>query len=168
MQVQMPRTRVQGLVFGGLMSILMAYGMELYNVSIKLGGMSNQVFWPALKETGYMCLIVFAFSNLFGNRLGHKLATRHLSPGKDNPYLVVLMTGCCTVLVMCPAMSLVATVLFQGVDRGFLANWMATVAKNFPMALLWQLFFAGPVTRVLFRRIFRRQLAPAETAPAEG
>ena len=41
------------------------------------------------------------------------------------------------------------------------AYWVATVLKNFPMALLRNLFAAGPVTRLLFRRIFRRQLAQA-------
>ena len=33
----MPKTKGQGLVFGILMSVIMAYGMEVYNVALKSG-----------------------------------------------------------------------------------------------------------------------------------
>lgn len=33
----MPRTKLQGVVFGILMSITMAIGMEVYNVAVKMG-----------------------------------------------------------------------------------------------------------------------------------
>ena len=73
----MPKTKFQGVIFGLLMSITMAYGMEVYNVALKEGGLSrmtNRVFWVALLETAYMWIFVFLFSNLWGNRLGRKLA----------------------------------------------------------------------------------------------
>lgn len=154
----MPQTKGQGIVFGIIMSVTMAYGMELYNVAAQVGGMQNKVFWLALKEAAWMVLFVFVLSTLFGNPVARKLAFRHVTPGKDNPFFITLMISGCTVLVMCPTMSLVATVLFHGVDRQFLANWFDTIRRNFPMALLWQIFAAGPVTRWCFRCIFRRQL----------
>ncbi|MFR1378134.1 DUF2798 domain-containing protein [Clostridium neonatale] len=49
------------------------------------------------------------------------------------------MTVCC----MCPMMSLVATILFKGVDVEFFAKWIQTVVIGFPMALCWQIFIAG-------------------------
>ena len=57
----MPQTKGQGVVFGILMSVFMAYGMELYNVAAKVGGMENKVFWLALKEAAFMCVFVFVF-----------------------------------------------------------------------------------------------------------
>lgn len=44
------------------------------------------------------------------------------------------------------------------------AIWVGTVLKNFPMALLWNLFAAGPLTRLIFRGVCRRniQLKSAE------
>lgn len=69
----MPKTKLQGVIFGLIMSITMAYGMEVYNVALKSGGLSamtNRVFWDALLEAAYMWLFVFLFSNLWGNRLG--------------------------------------------------------------------------------------------------
>lgn len=65
------------------MSYSMAYPMEVYNVAIKMGfnlsnglgfsSMTNQVFLEALKEVWYMGLIVFAFSSLWGNKMGENL-----------------------------------------------------------------------------------------------
>ena len=71
----MPKTKGQGLVFGILMSVTMAYGMEVYNVALKSGvlqhvggfsDMRNTVFLGALKEAAFMWLFVFLFSNLGG------------------------------------------------------------------------------------------------------
>lgn len=158
----MPQTKFQKVIFGLLMSYIMAYGMELANVAIKLGGMSNAVFLPALVEASYMGAIVFLVSNIYGNRVGRAIALRCVTPGRDNPFFISLMISSCTVMIMCPSMSLIATIIFIGVDSQFLANWFATVYHNFAMALLWQLFFAGPVVRLLFRALFRRQLTQAE------
>lgn len=163
----MPKTKFQGIVFGIIMSITMALGMELYNVSIKMGGMSNAVFPAAVLEAAYMWIFVFITSTLFGNRIGRHMAFKHVTPGKDNPFFITIMISSCTVGIMCPTMSLIATVLFFGVDVQFIANWIATVIKNFPMALLWQLFAAGPFTRFAFRTLFRRQLAEQEK-PSES
>ena len=149
----MPKTKFQSIIFSAMMSVTMAYGMEMYNNALKMGGMSNAVFLSALQETTYMCLIVFVISSLVGNRVGQKIAFRHVTPGKDNPFFITLMISGCTVGFMCPAMSLIATIIFSGFNDQFISNWFGTVARNFPMAILWQLFFAGPVVRLLFRRI---------------
>ena len=60
-------------------------------------------------------------------------------------------------------MSLTAAVLFSvlpgaGSWGQLPALWAGALLKNFPMALLWNLFAAGPLTRLIFRRLF----------PAEG
>ena len=157
----MPQTKGQGVVFGILMSVFMAYGMELYNVAAKVGGMENKVFWLALKEAAFMCVFVFVFSTLFGNRVGRSLAFRHVTPGQDYPFFITIMISSCTVLIMCPTMSLLATLLFQ--QPSFFA-WLQTFALNLPMALLWQLFAAGPATRWCFRKIFKKQLAAQAAA----
>lgn len=53
-------------------------------------------------------------------------------------------------------MSLVATLAFKQPPAGELvATWIQTVAMNFPMALLWQLFAAGPAARAVMRLLRR-------------
>ena len=57
---------------------------------------------------------------------------------------------------MCPIMSFFASVLFgfKGTDM-LLGNWLQTAARNLPMALFWQLFYAGPFVRFVFRKIYK-------------
>ena len=154
----MPQTKTQGAVFGLLMSYFMALGMEVANVAHKLGAMSNAVFLPALKETAFMGAIVFVVSMLYGSRAGQHIAHKFVRPGRDNPLLVTLGVSGCTVMVMCPSMSLIATALFTGIDAGFFARFLATLYRTLPWALLWQIFAAGPATRGVFRAIFHKQL----------
>lgn len=54
---------------------------------------------------------------------------------------------------MCPVMSLIATVLFKEPSFG---TWVHTFGCNFPMALCWQMFYCGPLSRAIFRLLFRR------------
>ena len=163
----MPKTKAQGVLFGLIMSYAMAYGMEIYNVAIKegvhmaaggLSNMSNLVFWDALKEASYMGLFVFLFSNLWGNRLGAAFAARHCDPGRDNPYVCQLLRQAGTVAVMCPTMSMVASLLFNVFLAGapitrLPAIWVGTLFKNFPMAFFWNMFAAAPFSRWLFGKL---------------
>ena len=165
----MGKTRGEKIVFGILMSVTMAIGMEVCNVAIKMGyntmpgglsNMVNQVFPDALVEASTMWIFVFLFSNLWGNRLGHALAAKVIRPEQDNPFFITLMISSCTVLVMCTTMSMVAAILFNVILAGnpvsqLPAIWVGTVIKNFPMALLWNLFAAGPFSRLVHGKIFR-------------
>ena len=118
----MPKTKAQGVIFGILMSITMAYGMEVYNVAWKMGiptmpggfsNMTNDVFLSALVEASYMWLFVFLFSNLWGTRGGAALAARLTNPKCDSTFIQGTIRSCCTVLIMCPTMSLVASILMR-------------------------------------------------------
>ena len=166
----MPKTKTQGIVFGIIMSYSMAFGMEVYNMAIKLGfnltegsgfsSMTNIVFWEAFKEALYMGVFVFIFSNLWGNRMGAAFMEKHCDPEKDNPYFCRLMRQAGTVSVMCPTMSMVAAILFNIILAGqpvyqLPAIWVGTFLKNFPMAFFWNMFAAAPFSHWLFGRIFK-------------
>lgn len=173
----MPENKKQGFVFGVIMSYAMAYGMEVYNVAIKegftlkagtLSNMVNHVFLDALMEALYMGVFVIIFSNLWGNRLGARFAQRHTDPDKDNPYFIRIMRQAGTVAVMCPTMSLVASILFNVILAGnsifqLPAIWVGTVLKNFPMAFFWNMFAAAPFTHLVFGLIFKRNVKTGET-----
>lgn len=164
----MPQNKFQKFLFGLIMSYAMAYGMEIYNVAVKLGvnltsgGFSNMtlaVFSDALKETSYMGLLVLLLSSLFGNRLGAAFAARHCDPSRDNPYLCQIFRQAGTVAVMCPTMSLAASLLFSVILGGtsviqLPAVWVGTLMKNFPMAFFWNMFAAAPFTHWLFKKLF--------------
>lgn len=165
----MPKNRKQGILFGIIMSYAMAYGMEVYNIAIKEGipwntggftSLPTLVFGQALAEAAYMGLFVILFSNLWGNRLGVAFAARHCDPARDNPYFCRLLRQAGTVAVMCPTMSLVASILFQIILGGasiaqLPAIWVGTVLQNFPMAFFWNMFAAAPFTHWICNRLFR-------------
>lgn len=153
------------------MSYTMAYGMEVYNIAIKegvnltIGGLSNMtnaIFLDALKEAAYMGLFVILFSNLWGNRIGSAIASTHCNPGQDNPYICRLLRQAGTIAVMCPTMSLVASILFNIIFANaplsqLPAIWIGTILKNFPMAFFWNMFAAAPFTHWLFGKIFQNK-----------
>lgn len=167
----MPRNQKQGFIFGLIMSYAMAYGMEIYNVAIKEGihltangfsNMTNEIFLDVLTEASYMGLFVLLFSNLWGNRLGAAFAARHCTPQKDNPYICRILRQAGTVAVMCPTMSLVASILFNVILGGSSAAqlpaiWLGTLIKNFPMAFFWNMFAAAPFTHWIFGKLFSNQ-----------
>ncbi len=164
----MPKTKTQGIVFGLIMSYAMAVGMEVYNIAIKMGfnlnvggfsSMTNAVFPAALVEASYMGLFVFLFSILYGNRAGLSFSAKVSDPGRDNPYFCQLMRQAGTIAVMCPTMSMVASILFNVILGGQSATqlpaiWVGTVIKNFPMAFFWNMFAAAPFTRWVFGILF--------------
>lgn len=75
----------------------------------------------------------------------------------DRPQFITYAISTMIVCIMCPTMSLIATLLFKEPSFG---TWVHTFGCNMPMALIWQLLYCGPLVRLIFRTLFRRQLAP--------
>ena len=61
----------------------------------------------------------------------------------------------CICCIMCPIMSLIATMLFK--DTHTFGTFIQTWGMNFPCAVLWQMFYCGPLVRLIFRLIFREK-----------
>ena len=148
----MPKTKFQNVIFTLMMSFLMVYAMICYNISLNIGGMSNQVFLMAFGEMRIMWPVAFILEFFLVDSLAHKLAFRMVTP-QDRPIVITLAISIMIVCIMCPVMSLVATVLFKEPSFG---TWVHTFGCNFPMALCWQMFYCGPLSRFIFRAIFRR------------
>ena len=104
--------------------------------------------------------IVFAVSGLFGNRLGARIADHYWEKGMPLSLYQLLRQGG-TIAVMCPALSLIASILFSVILGGasplqLPAIWVGTLLKNFPMAFFWNLFAAAPFTRRTTALLFHR------------
>lgn len=146
----MPQTKLQNVVFTLLMAFVMVYAMICYNISLSMGGMSNQVFLMAFGELPIMWPVAFVLELLVVERLAQKLAFRLVTPGKDKPWMITVAISSMIVCLMCPMMSLVATILFKAPGWELPAVWVQTTIANFPMALFWQIFLAGPLVRCVF------------------
>ena len=64
--------------------------------------------------------------------------------------MMILAISTMSVCLMCPLMSLTATILFKNAGTEIVAVWLQTTAMNFLVALCWQIFFAGPFVRNVF------------------
>ena len=152
----MPKTKFQEVIFTILMVMVMVYAMVVYNIAFDKGGMSNQIFLLAFHEFPIMVIAGFILELFVVGRIVPGLAFRIITPVKERPIAVILVISFLTVCFMCPIMSFIATVLFQGVNRDLIANWLQISVRNFPMALCWQFFYAGPLVRWIFGKIFRQ------------
>ena len=133
------------------MAFVMVYAMVCYNIAIDKGCMSNEIFLIAFHEIPIMWPIAIILEMFVFEKLAIKLAFRFVNPEKDNPFFTTLGISCMIVCLMCPTMSLIATLLFAHPGSQVIAVWLQKLALNFPMALCWQVFFAGPGVRNFFR-----------------
>lgn len=151
----MPKTKFQEVVFTIMMVFVMVYAMICYNISFNIGGMANHVFLDAFHELVIMGPVAFILDFFLYGSLSKKLAFRIVNPAEDKPIMIILAISSITVCLMCPSMSLAATLLFKNAGTEFIAVWLQTTALNFPMAFFWQIFFAGPLVRKIFGAIFK-------------
>ena len=156
----MPKTKFQNVIFTIIMAVIMVYGMIVYNVALNTGGVTNATFGMALHEMPIMVPIAFVLEFFVVEKLATRLAFTVVRP-TDRPQIITYAISTMIVCIMCPTMSLIATLLFKKPSVG---TWVQTFGCNMPMALIWQLLFCGPLSRLIFRTLFRKQLAVERTA----
>jgi len=153
----MPQTKFQKLFFMFLTVLISVNAFVIYNIAISMGSMSNRVFIIARKEIAVEFVIAFLLEVLFAARLAEKLAFRVVNPKEDKPIFIILAITCMTILIMCPAMSFAATIIYNGVNAEFISHWLQKIAYNFPFAFFSQIFFIGPFVRLIFGFLFKDQ-----------
>ena len=149
----MPKTKFEDAIYTIIMATIMVYGMIVYNVALNTGGVSGQTFLLATHEMIIMVPVAFVLEFFIVGKIAQKLAFTVMKP-TDRPQFITYAISICICCIMCPLMSLVATILFK--DTKTFATWVQTWALNFPMAICYQMFYCGPFVRLVFRLIFRR------------
>ncbi len=153
----MPKNKFQDVIFTIIMVFFMVYAMICYNIALNRGGMTNEVFLLAFHELVIMGPVAFVLDFFLYGGLAKKIAFGIVDPQNAKQYEIVLAISSVTVCLMCPTMSLVATILFSHPGAELIAVWFQKTALNFPMAFFWQIFLAGPVVRKIFACIFDRK-----------
>ena len=153
----MPESKFERAVFGGMMALAMVYGMEVYNQALR-NGVDGSLLRVSAAELVGLSIIVIVLQELVGGPLARRLARFCVDPRGLPPALMMMTVSVFTVFCMCPLMSLVTTLIFQGTGDGLMQRWLAAVRLNLPMAFAWQLLVAGPLVRLSFRALFARAL----------
>ena len=168
----MPQTKFQRLMFAFITVIITVPCFVFYCLSIENGGILNVSPSFALILIPIEFVLAYLSEVFIGSPLSLKLGLKAI-----NPKTMIVETAiiCATVCIMCPWMSFWATILYKGIFPGlifqevgfslgnffiyFIPNFLQTFVQNFPFALLSQLFFIQPLTRTIFKVIFRKSLA---------
>jgi len=152
----MPKSLGQEILFTILMVFVMVYAMVCYNIALAMGGLSNSVFLLAFHELPIMMPIAFLLDLIIVGPIAKKITFSKFNPEQTNPVFIILSISISSVWMMCPLMSLAATILFKGgFQKEMVSIWLQTTALNYPMAAFWQLLVAGPLVRRLFGLMFR-------------
>ena len=154
----MPKNKFQDAVFTAIMATVLVYGMIVYNVALNMGGVKTETFLAAFHELPIMAPIAFILEFFIVGKIARMLAFRVMKP-TDRPQFITYAISINICCIMCPVMSLIATFLFK--DTKNFAVWIQTWAMNFPMAILYQMFYCGPLVRLIFRAIFREKKVSA-------
>ncbi|MDO4356886.1 MAG: hypothetical protein Q4E13_10285 [Clostridia bacterium] len=181
----MPRTPFQRTIFALLTVVITVHAYVFYSLYVVNGSLLmslNQApsVLAAIRQQGgvYMCgrmmpiwavvlvefLCAFSLEMLVGSPFSFRLASRAFDPRTTHPVQFETAIISATVGLMCPAMSLIAALLYYPYSAGFhvatlLANWLKLICFNFAFAWFSQVFFIQPFVRTLFRRIFARSLS---------
>lgn len=160
----MPKTKFQNVVFTAIMAFCMVYGMIVYNISLNLGGVSPTCFLAAFHEIPIMVPIAFVLEISIVGKLARRIVFSVLRP-TDRPQFITYAMSLVICAIMCPIMSLIATILFK--DSKTFSTFIQTWAMNFPMALLYQMFYCGPFVRLIYRTLFRAEKAAEADAASK-
>lgn len=109
----MPKTKFQNVIFTIIMATIMVYGMIVYNVALNTGGVTNQTFLLALHEMPIMVVpVAFVLEFFVVEKLASRIAFSFMRP-TDRPQFITYAIFLMIVCIMCPIMSLIATLLFK-------------------------------------------------------
>lgn len=157
----MPKTKFEKIIFTLLSVIITVNLFVFYNISLERGGMSNSVFKDSINIVLTEFIFAFLLQFFIAGPLSMKIAFRMVNPREDKPFVVKSVIICSTIILMCPMMSFIATILYNGFTTEFIAQWMEKIVFNFPFAFFSQLFFIQPIVRGLFRIVFRNSSTKA-------
>lgn len=176
----MPQTKSEKLIFALLTVIITVPCFVFYCSSYEAGGFtldvikSSWIFIPIEFILAYLCEI------FIGSPLSLKLSLKEVKKQNNNASDMETIIICMTVLIMCPLMSFLATIVYNGIIgvgingnslSNFIINlipyWLQKVVLNFPFALLSQLFFIQPLVRYIFSKIFKSKEVSIENSKKE-
>ena len=124
----MPKNKFQDVIFTAIMATIMVYGMIVYNVALNMGGVRGETFIAALHEMPIMVPIAFILEFFVVGKLARMLAFTVMRPD-DRPQFITYAISICICCIMCPIMSLIATILFK--DTKDFPTWVQTWGMNF-------------------------------------
>lgn len=152
----MPKSKLEQFVFTIITAFLMVYGMTIYNTVLNTDTFENMTFLYALRSMWIEFVIVFLCAMFIVPPIAKKLAFKIVSP-TDRPMLIILSIQTFTVITMVTIITAFVIILHNGFTNQLIPIYLKSYVVNFAMALPLQIFLVGPITRKIFRTLFRKK-----------
>ena len=152
----MPKTKFQDFIFTILMVLTMVYCMTLYNIALE-NRLSYSTFLIAFLGMRYEVFAAFFAQKFIAAPLVKKMVSGLLKPDIDRPIFMTATMAACTVALMAPMMTLFVTILHNGFNVNVPLLWLSRLVLNLPFAFFLQIFYVGPLVRLVFRTLFNFQ-----------
>ncbi|MDR1765803.1 MAG: DUF2798 domain-containing protein [Lachnospiraceae bacterium] len=147
----MPRNTFQRVIFTCLGVLFMAYTMSLYNKVLASGVFVPDTFRQAGVAWFQRAPLAFVMQFFIVQKFATKMCARYPT---DNKMLYYAIRTGFSVLLMCPVMSLYSNIIYVGLSKDLIFNWLPKMVLNWPFAFMVQIFLLGPWNRLLFNLIF--------------
>lgn len=152
----MPQNKRESLIYTVMMCFIMVLWMSVYNVVCNTGLSAEAIkeAWLGFPLTYAVALFMDTFVVA---KAAKGFAFRFLIKPESSNMKKILCVSCCMVIPMVILMSLYGGIKICAVSgqwSNLIFIWFTGIAKNFIMALPFQLIIAGPVVRKLFRTAF--------------
>jgi len=156
----MPKTTFQRVIFTCIGVLLMATTMATYNKYLVYGEFSPMLFKQVAIAFCQKAPVAFVLQFFFIQKFAAKQAAKYPT---DNPLVYSCIRVGFTVLVMCPIMcaysNIINMIQFHWSFGEFLASFVSKMPVNWIFAFCVQVWLLKPLNGMLFRLIFKKQLA---------
>ena len=135
--------------------------MTFYNAGLERD-ITLSTFGYALTHMWPEVIGAFIAQRYIASPVVKRLVSRLFTQGEYKPIFIILATAGFTVSMMAPMMTLYVSIYHMGLTPGLLDHWLTKLIQNFPFALCAQIFYVGPLVRLIFRTLFKKTTGHAE------
>jgi len=142
------------LIFSAMMTVGMVLIMLSYNI-ILISGFTSKSLVVILTQFVPIFLVAFIIEQLVVSHNVHKLHKIMVSP-HDPKFKYIIVMSILMATSMSLLMTLYTTLIHVGTENNFWQHYALAWLRNYPVALVSQLFVVGPIVRFLHIRLFTR------------
>lgn len=148
----MPTNKKEGIIFGTCMCFIMAFFMGLLNISIHFGGLNSESLFTAIKAFPVTVIIVFILENVVVRPINLSLLQK-FSNQNDSANAKILFNCFFIVTMMSFIMTIIGGVLGGDSITLVLKEFFIRWPRNYCAAFFLNILVAGPVSRMILRRV---------------
>ncbi|ADL53906.1 DUF2798 domain-containing protein [Clostridium cellulovorans] len=148
----MGKNKRENFIFTLICCTLMVLGMDAYNVLLRNGVTTSFLKDVLIGFVPVFCIALF-IDWFFVGKVAKSFVSKLVTA--ESPLIKkILLTSFFMVCGMCFSMSLITSIIHQGISTDFLINFVQALSKNFLFALPLQLVIVGPIARAIFFKLY--------------